>query len=144
MTTLLAILIPLLPLVSGIILGLFGRHLGEKSSKVGVSALALAFMCSLWVLYAVSVGAPIRILLPPFHSGTNEWLQFGLFIDRLSAVMMVLITSVSTVIHVYSVRYLQGDAGYARFYALLSLMTFVILSLVSSPNLFMLFVFWQL
>jgi len=144
MTTLLAILIPLLPLASGIILGLFGRHLGEKSSKVGVSALALAFMCSLWVLYAVSVGGPIRILLPPFHSGTNEWLQFGLFIDRLSAVMMVLITSVSTVIHVYSVRYLQGDAGYARFYALLSLMTFVILSLVSSPNLFMLFVFWQL
>jgi NADH-quinone oxidoreductase subunit L len=70
--------------------------------------------------------------------------KVGIFVDRLTAVMMVLITSVSTVIHVYSVRYLEGDPGYARFYALLGLMTFVILSLVSSPNLLMLFVLWQL
>ncbi|MDH5773608.1 MAG: proton-conducting transporter membrane subunit [Nitrospirota bacterium] len=144
MTMFVAILVPLLPLVSGIILGVFGKHLRETSSKVGVLALALAFICSLWVLYAVSVGGPIRIMLPPFHSGPDGWFQFGLFIDRLSAVMMVLITSVSTVIHVYSIRYLQGDPGYARFYSLLGLMTFVILSLVSSPNLLMLFVFWQL
>jgi NADH-quinone oxidoreductase subunit L len=57
--------------------------------------------------------------------------------------MMVLITSVSIVIHVYSVRYLEGDPGYARFFALLGFIVFVILSIVSSPNLFMLFVFWQ-
>ncbi len=144
MTMFVAILVPLLPLVSGIILGVFGKHLREKSSKVGVSALALAFLCSLWVLYAVSMDGPIRIHLPPFHSGPDSWFQFGLFIDRLSAVMMVLIASVSTVIHVYSIRYLHGDPGYSRFFALLGLMTFVILSLVSSPNLIMLFVFWQL
>ena len=144
MTLFFAILVPLLPLASGIILSIFGRQLGEKSSKVGVSALALAFLASLWMLYAVSVGGPIRIMFHPSSSEPNNWLQFGLFIDRLSAVMMVLITSVSTVIHVYSIRYLQGDPGYARFYALLGFMTFVILSLVSSPNLFMLFVFWQL
>ncbi len=144
MTLFFAILVPILPLASGMILGLFGRHLGEKSSKVGVSALTLAFLASLWMLYAVSVDGPIQIIFHPFSSGPNNWLQFGLFIDRLSAVMMVLITSVSTVIHVYSIRYLQGDPGYARFYALLGFMTFVILSLVSSPNLFMLFVFWQL
>ena len=67
-----------------------------------------------------------------------------MLVDRLTAVMMMLITSVSVVIHVYSVRYLEGDPGYARFFGLLSFMTFVILSLVSSPNLFMLFIFWQL
>ncbi len=67
-----------------------------------------------------------------------------MLVDRLTAVMMVLITSVSIVIHVYSIRYLEGDPGYARFFALLSFMTFVILGLVASPNLFMLFVFWQL
>jgi len=144
MTMVFAILVPLLPLISGVLLAFFGRHLGEKSSKVGVSALALACICSLWVLHAVSVDGPIRIMLLPFYSEPNGWFQFGLFIDRLSAVMMVLITSVSTVIHVYSIRYLQGDPGYARFYSLLGLMTFVILSLVSSPNLLMLFVFWQL
>ncbi len=144
MTMFVAILVPLLPLVSGIILGAFGKNLREISSKVGVSALALAFFCSLWVLYTVSVDGPIRIMLPSFRSGTDGWFQFGLFIDRLAAVMMVLITSVSTVIHVYSVRYLEGDPGYTRFYSLLGFMTFVILSLVSSPNLLMLFVFWQL
>jgi len=144
MTMFVAILVPLLPLVSGIILGVLGKNLRETSSKVGVSALALAFFCSLWVLYAVSVDGPIRIMLPSFRSGTDGWFQFGLFIDRLAAVMMVLITSVSTVIHVYSVRYLEGDPGYTRFYSLLGFMTFVILSLVSSPNLLMLFVFWQL
>ena len=144
MTMFVAILVPLLPLVSGIILGAFGKSLRETSSKVGVSALALAFFCSLWVLYAASVDGPIRIMLPSFRSGTDGWFQFGLFIDRLAAVMMVLITSVSTVIHVYSVRYLEGDPGYTRFYSLLGFMTFVILSLVSSPNLLMLFVFWQL
>ena len=144
MTMFVAILVPLLPLVSGIILGALGKNLRETSSKVGVSALALAFFCSLWVLYAVSVDGPIRIMVPSFRSGTDGWFQFGLFIDRLAAVMMVLITSVSTVIHVYSVRYLEGDPGYTRFYSLLGFMTFVILSLVSSPNLLMLFVFWQL
>jgi NADH-quinone oxidoreductase subunit L len=104
----------------------------------------MAFIGSIWMLYAVSVDGPVRIAFQPFSSGSKDWLHFGLFIDRLSAIMMVLITGVSTIIHIYSINYLQGERGYARFYALLGLMTFVILSLVSSANLFMLFVFWQL
>ncbi len=144
MTIFLAILVPLLPLASGLIIGLFGRQLGEKSYKVGVPALVLAFVGSLWLLYAVSSGGPVRIEFQPVSSGSKDWLHFGLLIDRLSAVMMVLITGVSTIIHLYSINYLQGERGYARFYTLLGLMTFVILSLVSSANLFMLFVFWQL
>jgi len=68
----------------------------------------------------------------------------GLFIDRLAAVMMVLVTAVSIVIHVFSSRYLQDEPGYTRFFTLLSLITFVLLALVASPNLMMLFVFWQL
>ena len=83
-------------------------------------------------------------MLLPLNPKNPSVLNIGMLVDRLTAVMMVLITSVSTVIHVYSIRYLEGDLGYARFFALLSFMTFVILSLVSSPNLFMLFVFWQL
>lgn len=144
MTMFFTILVPLLPLGSCLIIGLFGSQLGEKSYKVGVPVLVMAFIGSLWLLYAVSVEGPVRVAFQPFSSGTTDWFQFGLFIDRLSAVMMVLITGVSTIIHLYSIKYLQGERGYARFYALLGLMTFVILGLVSSPNLFMLFVFWQL
>ncbi len=144
MTTFIAILIPLLPLISGLIIGLFGKQLAEQSDKVGVPALVMAFLGSLWILYAVSVDGPVRVAFQPFSSGATDWFQFGLFIDRLSAVMMVLITGVSTIIHLYSINYLQGERGYARFFALLGLTTFVILCLVSSANLFMLFVFWQL
>lgn len=144
MTNFLAILVPLLPLVSGLIIGLFGKKLGEKSHKVGVPALVMAFIGSLWLLYAVSSGGPVRVGFQASSAGPHDWLSFSLYIDRLSAVMMVLITGVSTIIHLYSINYLQGERGYARFYALLGLITFVILSLVSSANLFMLFVFWQL
>jgi NADH-quinone oxidoreductase subunit L len=144
MTMFLAILIPLLPLVAGLIIGLLGKQLGEKSYQVGVPALVMAFIGSLWMLYAISVEGPVRIEFQLNTSGPREWLHFGLFLDRLSAIMMVLITGVSTIIHIYSINYLQGERGYARFYALLGLMTFVILCLVASSNLFMLFVFWQL
>lgn len=144
MTMFFAVLVPLLPLAAGLIIGLFGRHLGENSYKVGVPALVLAFSGSLWMLYAVSADGPVRMEFQPFSPGSRDWLHFGLFIDRLSAIMMVLITGVSTIIHLYSINYLQGERGYARFYALLGLTTFVILCLVSSANLFMLFVFWQL
>ncbi|MFQ5580571.1 MAG: NADH-quinone oxidoreductase subunit L [Nitrospiria bacterium] len=94
-------------------------------------------------LYQVSVGPAIQINPLPFF-GKNGIIQFGLFIDRLTAVMMVLVTSVSIVIHVFASRYLQEEPGYTRFYTLLSFITFVLLALVASPNLLMLFVFWQL
>ncbi|MFQ5542809.1 MAG: NADH-quinone oxidoreductase subunit L [Nitrospiria bacterium] len=95
------------------------------------------------MLYQVSVGEPIQI--NPFSFlEKNSIIQFGLFIDRLAAVMMVLVTSVSIVIHVFASRYLQEEEGFTRFYTLLSLTTFVLLALVASPNLLTLFVFWQL
>ncbi|MEO2038866.1 MAG: pyridoxal-phosphate dependent enzyme, partial [Martelella sp.] len=97
----------------------------------------------LLALYQVSVGGPIQIGPLSFFGG-NGIIPFGLFIDRLTAVMMVLVTSVSIVIHIFASRYLQEEPGYTRFYTLLSLITFVLLALVASPNLLMLFVFWQL
>ncbi|MCA9471788.1 MAG: NADH-quinone oxidoreductase subunit L [Nitrospirales bacterium] len=139
-----ALLIPLLPLLAAIVIGALGKRLGTHASRVGIAATVSACFLSIFTLFSVSAGDPIHITLWPFEDNGSNFLKFGIWVDRLTAVMMVLITSVSTVIHVYSVRYLYGDPGYARFFALLGLMTFVILSLVSSPNLLMLFVFWQL
>lgn len=139
-----ALLIPLLPLLAAIVIGTFGKRLGHHSSNIGIFATVSACFLSIFTLFTVSVGNPIHITLWPFSENTSTFFTFGILVDRLTAVMMLLITSVSTVIHVYSVRYLEGDSGYARFFALLGLMTFVILSLVSSPNLLMLFVYWQL
>ena len=139
-----ALLIPLLPLLAAIVIGTLGKRLGSLVSSIGIFATVSACFLSIFTLFTVSAGDPINITFWPFGEEGSTFFKFGILVDRLTAVMMVLITSVSTVIHVYSVRYLEGDSGYARFFALLSLMTFVILSLVSSPNLLMLFVFWQL
>ena len=139
-----AILIPLLPFFAGLFISALGKRFTPYVATIGISATVGAGILSLVTLYSVSTGEPFRVTLWPLRDDGSSFLTFGILVDRLTAVMMVLITGVSTVIHVYSVRYLQGDPGYGRFFALLSFMTFVILSLVSSPNLLMLFVFWQL
>ncbi|MBC8288303.1 MAG: NADH-quinone oxidoreductase subunit L [Nitrospinae bacterium] len=138
------ILILLFPLLAGILIEVFGKRMISHVAKVGVVATTCSFILSAWTLYYVSVEGPIHIEMWPLNPESSVVFKFGMLIDRLTAVMMVLITSVSAIIHVYSIRYLEGDSGYVRFFALLSFITFVILSLVSSPNLFMLFVFWQL
>ncbi|QPJ65701.1 MAG: NADH-quinone oxidoreductase subunit L [Candidatus Nitrohelix vancouverensis] len=140
----LPILILIFPLLAGIFIRVYGDRMLPQVARVGVIATTCSFLLSVWVLYHVSAEGPIHILLWPLNSESDAIFKFGMLIDRLTAVMMLLITSVSAIIHIYSIRYLEGDSGYVRFYALLSFMTFVILSLVSSPNLFMLFVFWQL
>ncbi|CCQ89150.1 putative NADH-quinone oxidoreductase, subunit L [Nitrospina gracilis 3/211] len=132
------------PLLAAVLIGFFGERMKSHVARVGVVATASAFFISVSTLYQVSTQGPVHIMLWPLDSGGASVFKLGLLIDRLTAVMMVLITSVSTVIHVYSIRYLEGDSGYIRFFALLSFITFVILSLVSSSNLFMLFVFWSL
>ncbi len=139
-----ALLIPLLPLVGALVIGAFGKRIGSSVSTIGIVATVGACLLSIVTLINVSMGSPTQITLWSIGEGDSPFFRFGLLVDRLSAVMMLLITSVSIVIHVYSVRYLEGDPGYARFFSLLGFMTFVILALVSSPNLIMLFVFWQL
>ena len=138
------ILILLFPLIAAILIWIFGKNIPTYVARVGVVATAISFFISAWTLYSVSTEGPIHFILWPSNPESSSVLKIGMWVDRLTAIMMVLITSVSTVIHVYSIRYLEGDPGYARFFALLSFMTFVILGLVASPNLFMLFIFWQL
>ena len=139
----LSILIPLLPLLAGLLIPVMGKRMGENVYKIGLFAQISVLVTGLIALYQVSAGPPILIALP-FFQREEGIIHFSLFIDRLAAVMIVLVTSVSIVIHVFASRYLQEERGYTRFFTLLSLITFVLLALVSSPNLLMLFVFWQL
>ncbi len=137
-------LIILIPLFASILIWVFGKPLDSRVAKLGITAISISCLFSALTLYHVSTDGPIHIMWWPVDTDNTAIFKFGILVDRLTAVMMMLITSVSLVIHVYSARYLEGDAGYARFFALLSFITFVILALVSSPNLFMLFIFWQL
>ncbi len=134
-------LILLLPLAAGLIIGLLGRTLGPKAVRIGVAAEVISFALSLLVLYEVTTRGPQTIHLSPWH---DNILQFGLHIDRLSSVMLVHIAAISSLIHLFSIRYMQQERGYTRFHSLLAFTGFVLFGMVSSSNLLMLFIFWQL
>ena len=144
MLTYYPVLILLAPLAAALMTALPGGWIGRKVYKIGVLAHVAALGISLQVLHQVAGPGHEAIRLPLFSSPWSGLLPFDLYIDRLAAVMMVLITGISTIIYLYSVRFMQQEQRRARFHTLLALTTFVLLCMVSSANLLMLFLFWQL
>lgn len=138
------LLIFLAPLAAGLITAFFGGLIGQKAHRIGVSAQVIALVVSVQILHRVVTQGPVLINLSLFPSAANGIFQFGFFIDRLSALMMVHITAVSTIIYLFSIRYMQQDRRYTWFLSLLSLTVFVLLCMISSSNMLMLFFFWQL
>ena len=137
--------IPLMPLAAAIIAGLGGRLIGRAASAVlTIAAVAASCALSLQVLHALLHGAPV------FNAAIYTWLvsdgismQVGFLIDRLSALMMAVVTFVSLCVHVYTIGYMHDDAGYQRFFAYISLFTFAMLMLVMSNNFLQLFFGWE-
>jgi NADH-quinone oxidoreductase subunit L len=139
-----AVYIPLFPLLAAMLIGWQGKRLASHVALIGILATVGSCFFSFLTLYQVSTEGPFQLTFWSWGQVASPSLTVGMLVDRLTAVMMVLISSVSTIIHLYSRRYLQGDPGYQRFFGLLGLMTFTILSLVASANFLMLFLFWQL
>lgn len=129
-----------MPLLASGLIALLGSTLGERSAKIGIWALAISAGAAIVSLYQAIMFEPIQLSLPILPAPFSP----TLLMDRLTAVMMVLITGVSLVIHAYSRRYMHDDPGYVRFFSLLSLLTFVLLSLVTCGNLLWLLVCWHL
>jgi NADH-quinone oxidoreductase subunit L len=136
-----SVLILLAPLAAGLVIGLLGRAIGPKAARIGVAAEVIAFALSLLVLHEVTTRGSQTSQIASWSDGI---LQLGLHIDRLSSVMLVHIAAISTLIHLFSIRYMQQERGYSRFHSLLAFTTFVLFGMVSSANLLMLFIFWQL
>ena len=111
---------------------------GLPIAAVGISALL-----SSWALAEQLDGQPVAVKLFDWLSIGGLRLSFGLLIDRLSALMMCVVTWVSLAVHVYTVRYMRGDPGYARFFALISFFTSAMLLLVMADNFMQLFVGWE-
>jgi len=130
--------------VAGLVINPLGGLIGKKVSRIGVLAEVFAFGIALYLLYNVVARGPQIVDFSPYAPPWNGIFKFSFYIDRLAAVMMVHITAISILIHLFSTRYMQQERGYARFHSLLSLTTFVLLGMVASADLLMLFVFWQL
>ena len=137
--------IVLAPLAAAILAGLFGRWIGRAGAHtVTILGVATAFGLSAKVLWDSLHGAPV------FDAPVYTWLvsdglrmEVGFLVDRLTALMMVVVTFVSLMVHVYTIGYMHDDPGYTRFFSYISLFTFAMLMLVMSNNLLQLFFGWE-
>jgi len=136
-------LIPLLPLAAFLILGLAGRHINERAHMVAVPAVLLSLLLSLVAFSEVLSGSVITVPLYTWLTSGHLDIHIGLYIDRLTAVMLLLVTGVSSLVHIYTIGYMHGESGYARFFGYIALFTFSMLMLVLADNLLQLFVFWE-
>jgi len=136
-------LIPLLPFTGFLIAGLFGRYLKEKAAYFPIAGVIGAFILSVSALIDVAGGAKINENLYTWISIGTFSVNVGFQIDQLTTVMLLVVTTLSSLIHIYSVGYMHGDKGYARFFAYLALFTFFMLVLVMANNFLLMFVGWE-
>lgn len=133
-----------LPLAGAAFAGFGGRRFGDLASNVATCAgvLLSAVFSVLLLASAVHAGPSERVLFAWIQSGgfSANW---GIRIDTLSAVMLAVVTSVSSMVHLYSIAYMEREAGKSRFMAYLSLFTFFMLALVTAPNLLQMFFGWE-
>ncbi|MCS6305306.1 MAG: NADH-quinone oxidoreductase subunit L [Nitrospira sp.] len=137
-------LIPLLPLAAFLALGLVGWRIKDRAHLVAVPAVVLSLVLSVAAFLEVAVsGSVISVPLYTWLTSGRLDIHIGLHIDRLTAVMLLLVTGVSSLVHVYTIGYMHGEPGYARFFSYIALFTFSMLMLVLADNLLQLFVFWE-
>ncbi|GAB4325575.1 MAG: hypothetical protein Kow0059_21670 [Candidatus Sumerlaeia bacterium] len=146
MTTL-ALIILALPLCSFTVLFLTARQLPRKGDYVGVGALTAAWVLALAMFARMWTGGEaihINLSVGWFPLGIESVAPLGLLIDNLTIVMLVVVTTVSALVHWYSTGYMHGDAKYGRYFTNLSLFTFSMLGLVLTNNLLGLYICWEL
>jgi NADH-quinone oxidoreductase subunit L len=139
------VLIVFLPLAAALLAGLFGRQLQDRGAMVltcgAVSASAVLSLVAFWLV--VTNGPPPPIPLFRFIESGGLSAAWALRVDELTAVMLIVVTGVSALVHIYSVGYMQADPCKPRFFAYLSLFTFFMLALVTSDNFVQLYFGWE-
>ena len=146
--------IPLLPLATFVILGLFGRkYLSAIAGLLGTASLfsstVLSFVAANQYFF---VDGKVNGVFQKIVAFKYTWLAFspnvsidlGMIIDPISVMMLVVVTSVSLMVHVFSLGYMKGEERFATYYAFLSLFTFSMLGLILSSNIFQVYMFWEL
>jgi NADH-quinone oxidoreductase subunit L len=132
------------PLAGAILAGLLGWKLGRAfAHTVTILPVAISFVASVVILRDVAAGQSLSAPLYTWIAGDGWSLHVGFLVDRLTAVMMVVVTFVSLMVHVYTIGYMADDPGYQRFFAYISLFTFSMLMLVMADNFLQLFFGWE-
>jgi NADH-quinone oxidoreductase subunit L len=146
-------LIPLLPLAGFILLGIYGKVFRKYAGLIGVMLLLASAVIALYTAYGYffdygKVNGVYQKIIPLKYN----WLQFsdtmsidmGILLDPISVMMLVVVTFVSLMVHIYSLGYMKGEKRFSTYYSFLSLFTFSMLGLVLSSNIFQIYIFWEL
>ena len=147
------IFILLLPLLTFIVLGLLGTKLKAcTAGLIGTISLGLVALLSYFTAFQYFTTQKIDGVyqaLTPFNTtwlnvGANLNIDLGILLDPISVMMLVVISTVSLMVHIYSMGYMKGEVGFERYYAFLSLFSFAMLGLVLATNIFQMYIFWEL
>jgi NADH-quinone oxidoreductase subunit L len=138
------LLVPLAPLAGAILVGLFGKALGRTwSHRIAILGVLISFLLSVLILRDVLNGNSWSGSVYTWATIGDTRLEIGFLIDRLSVLMMVVVSFVSLMVHVYTIGYMAEDPGYQRFFSYISLFTFSMLMLVMANNFLQLFFGWE-
>src|SRR6266513_376257 len=145
----LVVLIPALPLAGFILTGLFGRRLDKEAHWLAVGVVVVSWLISMVVVVAALSGrlgdAGLSIKLWEWiPAGKAFHVDVGFTVDNLTAVLLIVVTTIGMLVHVYSIGYMAHDSGYWRFFAYLNLFMFSMLVLVLADSWLVLFVAWEL
>ena len=140
--------IPLLPLFAFFINIAVGKRLPRKGDWVSLGAIAIGLAISIGIFYEVfrayDPNFKYHVTFPWLDLGGRFVIRGGILIDNLTAVMLLVVTVVSSVVHLFSVGYMHGDPRYSRYFAYLSIFSFSMLGLVLSDSFFFIYIFWEL
>ena len=138
------LLVPLAPLFGAIVAGLFGKAIGRAGAHtVTILGVAVAFVASIFIYQDVAAGNVFNGTLYTWATSGNLKLEVGFLVDSLTVMMMLVVTFVSLMVHIYTIGYMSEDPGYQRFFSYISLFTFSMLMLVMSNNFLQLFFGWE-
>ena len=147
-------LIPLLPLAGFLLLGLFGRkYFKNTSGIIGTLLLLVSTLLALYIAYGYFFQygnvngvyqklVPLKLTWLEFSKGLS--IDIGILLDPISAMMLVVVTFISLMVHIYSLAYMKGEERFSTYYAFLGLFTFSMLGLVVASNIFQMYIFWEL
>jgi NADH-quinone oxidoreductase subunit L len=141
MNSILPWIILLAPLFSAVVITLFTLRWKALSSFISVAAVIVSFVCSCWIFSRSGMSPPEFTWI---ELGGVFKVPFGFVLDGLSKTMLVVVSGVGSLIHIYSVGYMRDDEGKSRYFAAMSLFMFAMLGIVLANNFVMLFVFWEL
>ena len=138
------LLVPLAPLLGAVAAGLFGKALGRAwSHRITIALVAVSFFASLAIWQDVLAGHVFNGTVYKWVTSGDTSFEIGFLIDRLTVMMMLVVTFVSLMVHIYTIGYMAEDAGYQRFFSYISLFTFSMLMLVMANNFMQLYFGWE-